>query len=282
MATMLLTVRDGATEVDVEVDTSPTSSVGALIESLPVPVNGRACYVGQTPLNPRGAVANSPLMPGVIVSVGGPGPITRTVTGDEVGKLRVLSGPDTGLTVALSAGRHRIARDMSAPVCLRDPDVSRREHAWIEVAPDGSALVVDGGSTNGTFLDGYRIDSRALIPASTLRIGSDVLQWTPAAVGALPAARAADGWLDFDRSYAAVPEVPRLEVTMPDRPLEPNNSMQITGAVTAGLTVVASVVAALVFGQAMILMFAAVGAIGFLVSRAVDNNQRRKKEAEYR
>src|SRR6185503_2250274 len=120
MSMMLLTVRDGGTDVDVEVDAGPTSSVASLIEALPVPVNGRACYVGQTPLNPRGSVADSPLMPGAIVSVGGPGDTTRHVTGDDVGKLRVVSGPDTGLTVALSAGRHRIARDATAPVCLRD------------------------------------------------------------------------------------------------------------------------------------------------------------------
>jgi len=282
MSMMLLTVRDGATDVDVEVDAGPTSSVGSLIASLPVPVSGRACYVGQTPLNPRGIVADSPLMPGAIVSVGGPGAPTRTVTGDEVGKLRVVAGPDTGLTVALSPGRHRIARDETAPVCLRDLDVSRSEHAWIEVAPDGSAVITDEGSTNGTFLDGRRIGHAPLHPASTLRIGSDALQWTPAASGALPMVRAADGWLDFDRAYAAVPEVPHLEVTMPDRGPEPNNATQTTAAVTAGLTVVASVIAAVIFGQAMILLFAAVGAIGFVVSRMVDGNQGTKRETDYR
>ena len=282
MAMMLLTVHDAETGVDVEVDAGPTSSVGSLIESLPIPVNGRACYVGQTPLNPRGTVADSPLMQGAIVSVGGPGPPTRAVSGDEVGKLRVMSGPDTGLTVALGPGRHRIARDTTAPVCLRDPDVSRREHAWIEVAPDGRAVVLDGGSTNGTFLDGYRISNAALGPGSALHIGSDVLQWAPAAVGGLPVVRAADGWLDFDRAYAAVPEVPHLEVKMPDQLPEPNNATQLTAGVTAGLTVVASIIAALVFGQAMILLFAAVGVIGFFVARVVDGSQRRKKDVEYR
>jgi S-DNA-T family DNA segregation ATPase FtsK/SpoIIIE len=282
MSMMLLTVRDGATDVDVEVDAGPTSSVASLIEALPVPVNGRACYVGQTPLNPRGTVADSPLMPGAIVSVGGPGDTTRNVTGDDVGKLRVVSGPDTGLTVALSAGRHRIARDVTAPVCLRDLDVSRSAHAWIEVAPDGSAVITDEGSTNGTFLDGRRIGTAPLRPPSTLRIGGDVLQWTPAAAGVLPMARAADGWLDFNRAYAAVPEVPQLEVTMPDKGPEQSNATQTTAAVTAGLTVVAAIIAAVVFGQAMILLFAAVGAIGFVVSRAVDGSQKGKREADYK
>src|SRR5688500_16248468 len=282
MSMMLLTVRDGGTDVDVEVDAGPTSSVGALIAALPVPVDGRACYVGQTPLNPRGTVADSPLMPGAVVSVGGPGVPTRHVTGDEVGKLRVVSGPDTGLTVALPPGRHRIARDASAPICLRDLDVSRSEHAWLEVAPDGSAIVSDEGSTNGTFLDGRRVGRAPLHPAATLQIGGDVLRWAPAATGALPMRRASDGWLDFDRAYAAVPEVPRLEVTMPDKGPEPNNATQTTAAVTAGLTVVASVVAAVASEQPMVLLFAAVGAIGFLVSRSVDGNQRSKREAEYR
>jgi S-DNA-T family DNA segregation ATPase FtsK/SpoIIIE len=282
MATMLLTVRDGATDVDVEVDAAPDSSVGALIGSLPAAVNGRACYVGQSPLNPRGSVGGSPLMPGAIVSVGGPGPTTRTVTGDEVGKLRVVSGPDAGLTVPLGPGRHRIARDSTAEVCLRDVDVSRREHAWVEVAPDGRAVILDAGSTNGTFLDGLRLGAAApLGPASTLRVGSDVLQWAPTPVGGLPVVRAADGWLDFDRAYAAVPEVPRLDVTMPPPKPPANNTSQITAGVTAGLTVVASVVAAVVFKQAMILMFSAVGAIGYVVARIVDGNQRKQKDADH-
>ena len=282
MSMMLLTVRDGATDVDVEVDAGPTSSVGALIASLPVPVGGRACYVGQTPLNPRGVVADSPLVPGAIVTVGGPGVVTRNVTGDDVGKLRVVSGPDTGLTVALGPGRHRIARDGTAPVCLRDLDVSRSAHAWIEVAPDGNAVISDEGSTNGTFLNGQRVGRAPLHPQAVLQIGGDALQWTPTTVGALPMRRAGDGWLDFDRAYAAVPEVPRLEVTMPSAPPEQNNSMQTTAAVTAGLAVVASIVAAVAFGQPMILLFAAVGAIGYLVSRTVEGSARTKKEAEHR
>jgi S-DNA-T family DNA segregation ATPase FtsK/SpoIIIE len=282
MAMMLLTVNDGDREADVEVDASPNSSVGSLIAALPVPVNGRACYVGQTPLNPRGTVAASPLMPGAVVTVGGPGLTTRSVTGDEVGKLRVLSGPDTGLTVALSAGRHRIARDASAEICLRDLDVSRSAHAWVEVSPDGSALISDEGSTNGTFLDGQRVTHAPLRPPSTLRIGSDVLQWTPTATGALPMRRAGDGWLDFDRAYAAVPEVPELTVRMPDKPPERDSSTQTTAAVMAGLTVLASVAAALIFGQAMILLFAGVGAAGFVVSRIVEGSQKTKQEAEHR
>jgi DNA segregation ATPase FtsK/SpoIIIE, S-DNA-T family len=282
MAMMLLTVRDGGTEVDVEADVGPTSSVGSLIESFPVPVNGRACYVGQAPLNPRGTVADSPLIPGAVVSVGGPGPTTRTVTGDEVGKLRVVSGPDTGLTVALSPGRHRIARDTTAPVCLRDPDVSRSQHAWVEVAPDGRATITDEGSTNGTFVDGYRLSGTvALNPTSTVRIGSDVLQWTPAAVGVLPMVRAQDGWVDFDRAYAVVPEVPNLAVKMPQTLPEHSNATRITAGVTAVLTVVVSIIAAIAFGQAMILLFSAVGVIGFAVSEVVDKGQRRKKETEY-
>jgi DNA segregation ATPase FtsK/SpoIIIE, S-DNA-T family len=61
-----LTVRDGATDKDVEIAAEPSSSVAALIDSLPVPVNGRACYIGQTPLNPRATVGDSPLIPGAV------------------------------------------------------------------------------------------------------------------------------------------------------------------------------------------------------------------------
>lgn len=277
-----LTVRDGATDKDVEVTAEPSSSVAALIESLPVAVNGRACYVGQAPLNPRASVGDSPLIPGAVLSIGRPGPVTRAVTGDEVGRLRVMSGPDAGLSVALGPGRHRIARDSTAGVPLRDSDVSRRGHAWVEVAPDGRAIVVDAGSTNGTFVDNLRIAQPTLIGAgSTLQVGADLLQWTPTSVGALRTVRAADGRVDFDRAYATVPEVPHIEVQMPTKSQPPRNGTQITAGVTAALTVVASIIAALVAHNAMIMLFSAVGIIGFIVARLVDTSQRGQREGEY-
>jgi S-DNA-T family DNA segregation ATPase FtsK/SpoIIIE len=277
-----LTVRDGGTDKDVEVTAEANSSVAALIDSLPLPVNGRACYVGQTPLNPRASVGASSLIPGAVLSVGRPGPITRAVTGDEVGRLRVMSGPDAGLSVSLGPGRHRIARDSTAGVPLRDSDVSRRGHAWVEVAPDGRAIVVDAGSTNGTYVNNLRIAQPTLIGAgATLQVGSDLLQWTPTSVGTLRTVRAADGRVDFDRAYATVPDVPRIEVTMPTKNQQPRNGAAITAGVTAALTVVASIVAALVAHNAMIMLFSAVGIIGFIVSRLVDTSQRGQRAGEY-
>jgi len=277
-----LTIRDGDanTDTDVEAAVDPGSSVSALIDALPVPVDGRACYVGQVPLNPKGTVADSPLIAGAVLSIGRPGPVTRTVAGQEAGVLRVVGGPDAGRTIPLPPGRHRIARDSTAPVGLRDLDVSRREHAWLEVAPDGRAVVTDAGSTNGTFVDGHRVGTAPLTPGSVLAVGADHLQWTPAMTGALRAARATDGRVDFDRAYSPVPEVPHLELTMPaQKQTGPSN--QLAAGVTAGLTVVAAIVAAIVFKSPMILLFSAVGVIGFAVARLVERSQRRQRAEEY-
>ncbi|HZC69859.1 MAG TPA: FtsK/SpoIIIE domain-containing protein [Jatrophihabitans sp.] len=274
-----LTVRDEGDDRDVEVAIDPAASVASLIDALPVRVNGRACYVGQTPLNPRATVAQSRLVPGAVVSVGAPGPLTRVVSGDEIGKLRVVAGPDAGQAFSLGPGRHRVARDSTAPVALRDGEISRREHAWIEVAPDGRAGVVDSGSTNGTFIDGVRVTGGELHPTSTVRIGSDVLQWSPTAVGALRATRAADGRLDFDRAYSTVPDVSPLEVTMPTR--QASHSSQAAAAVTALLTVVASVIVAVVTKRPIVLLASAAGVIGFAVARLIDRKQRGQRDDEY-
>jgi DNA segregation ATPase FtsK/SpoIIIE, S-DNA-T family len=107
-----LTVWDAHTRVsqDVEVSASPDTSVGSLLESLPVHLSGGRCFVGATELDPRARFAGSPLLPGSVISVGAPGPDFHPVLGASAGQLEVVAGVDTGLAAALNPGRYAVAR----------------------------------------------------------------------------------------------------------------------------------------------------------------------------
>ncbi len=274
-----LTVQDTGTAArqDVEMIAGPNSSVASLLESLPVPVGGRRCFVGTVQLDPHASLADSPLMPGVVISVGAPGPVYRSPSGDAVGVLRVVDGPDRGLTVTLGPGSHTVARNSAAPVCLRDLDISRREHARLEISADGQAMVVDLGSTNGTFIDGIQVTSRAaLTPEGTLQVGSDELRWTPLRTGAQRARRSADGRLDFDRAFAAAPAIPRTEVTLPVQQAAAARSgvMALAGI----LPVVGSVVLAVAMGRPAMLLLGFLGLVGFIVMQGGQDRQRRERE----
>jgi hypothetical protein len=68
----------------------------------------------------------------------------------------------------------RIGRSRENDVVLRDARVSRR-HARVKA--DGAAFVIeDLGSSNGTFLDGRRVERALLAPETTVTIGSTYLR----------------------------------------------------------------------------------------------------------
>ncbi len=66
-------------------------------------------------------------------------------------------------------GRARIGRGDESEVVLLDPSVSRA-HAVVEVG--GRPTVRDLGSTNGTFVNGERIEARGLRDGDELRFGN--------------------------------------------------------------------------------------------------------------
>jgi len=87
-------------------------------------------------------------------------------------RLEIRSGPRSGSTVELLRRPFVIGRDESCDFVVRDESASRR-HAVIEAASDGGALLRDLGSTNGTHMDGARIDAPVPLRAGvTFRIGN--------------------------------------------------------------------------------------------------------------
>jgi Protein of unknown function (DUF3662)/FHA domain len=89
-------------------------------------------------------------------------------------RLRMVKGvPAYG--VYLVDGRAQVGRSEESDVFLVDPSVSRA-HAMVETS-GAAPLVRDLGSTNGTFVNGKRIDSCRLQDGDELRFGNTQMRF---------------------------------------------------------------------------------------------------------
>jgi sigma-B regulation protein RsbU (phosphoserine phosphatase) len=89
--------------------------------------------------------------------------------------LVLVEGERPGQRWPLPAGGLAIGRAPPADIALADPAISRM-HCRV-VAENGQMLVIDAGSTNGSFIDGLRVDGQAPWPVgSLLRVGAHVFQ----------------------------------------------------------------------------------------------------------
>jgi hypothetical protein len=99
---------------------------------------------------------------------------------EDAGRVRV---------VALQKEWTRVGRSLAADVRFDDPTVSRR-HALIVRQPDG-VRVVDDRSLNGVFVNGERVEWRALADGDEIVVGRYRLQYlhlTAEALSATPTA----------------------------------------------------------------------------------------------
>lgn len=95
--------------------------------------------------------------------------------GDKRVALAVTHGPLKGQTFLLSKPRVVLGRT-GADVVVDDAEVSRK-HCAVEVHGQ-TALLVDLGSTNGTFVDENRVETHELEHLSEFRIGGTTLMFT--------------------------------------------------------------------------------------------------------
>jgi putative serine protease PepD len=91
-------------------------------------------------------------------------------------RLRYETGEHAGRTIDVSGRSFVVGRDGGADIVLRgDTEVSRR-HATLEPRPDGTLVLTDLGSTNGTYVDGRRISGPvALRGGEIVRFGDTTL-----------------------------------------------------------------------------------------------------------
>ncbi len=261
---------------DVEINASPDDSVGALLSVLPGVQEGDACFVGATMLDRRLRIAGGPLLPGAVLSVGGAGPDYQPVRRAAAGTLHVIAGPDAGFGVALRPGRYFVGRAAESHVCLYDVDVSR-VHALVEVSAEGTALLSDAGSRNGTWVNGAEVTGpTALDDGSVVGIGKDTLRWTAGVGRGLRVVQTADGRLEFDRVFAATPAIPLREVDGP--PAAPTHR-NFAAMATSGLVGLAMGPAMFAATHNPLTLFASLaGPTAPFVTYAVEGRGRRKEK----
>ncbi len=93
----------------------------------------------------------------------------RSVAGIEGYALVVEKGPRAGMTFLLHPGSTSVGRHPDSDIFLDDVTVSRHHcrFTW----EDDELVVEDSGSTNGTYVNGSRIDRTTLQPGDEVLIG---------------------------------------------------------------------------------------------------------------
>ncbi len=101
-------------------------------------------------------------------------PFARSEPGAlEIGTpyLMVLTGGSVGRIYRLNVPRITVGRCGHCEILLEEDGVSRT-HAEIACRPDGEVLIRDLGSTNGTWIEGRRVDVQSLSEGDHVQFGS--------------------------------------------------------------------------------------------------------------
>ena len=96
--------------------------------------------------------------------------VTQVEVPRGAGVLVVTRGPDVGARYVLGGTVVRAGRHPDSDIFLDDITVSRR-HLEITPAGDGTYVVHDLGSLNGTYVNRERIDETKLAPGDEVQIG---------------------------------------------------------------------------------------------------------------
>ncbi len=107
-------------------------------------------------------------------------PVVRHEPGPALRKgescLVVIYGPELGRRIPLGAQRFEIGRSSRSDLSLDQESVSRR-HARITRARDGAYVLVDLGSTNGTYVNDEPIGERTLAHGDQIKVGRSILKY---------------------------------------------------------------------------------------------------------
>lgn len=90
---------------------------------------------------------------------------------DLAPRLVGLTGVYAGQVFVLSSGAQLVGREASCDVPLVNDNTTSRRHATITVSADGYTIR-DEGSSNGTFVNGVRIQEQKLTPGDEIQIGA--------------------------------------------------------------------------------------------------------------
>lgn len=99
---------------------------------------------------------------------------SRRDVGRPSAYLVVVAGGAVGRTYKLAAQETLLGRERAADVVLGNPGVSRR-HAAIRRLREGSLELIDLGSTNGTWVNGARVERHLLRDGDRIRLGCETV-----------------------------------------------------------------------------------------------------------
>ena len=135
-------------------------------------------------------------------------------------QLHVVGGPHAGLVIALPQGAHEVGR--GASIAWDDRSMSRR-NTRITVTADG-VTVTDLDSTNGTLLEGVRLDPQVETPwpmGEVLEIGDSAVMIRQARHDETVVEESDPGWRSFLRPPRIKPYHLTPTVEVPKAPEEP-------------------------------------------------------------
>ena len=89
--------------------------------------------------------------------------------------LAVILGANAGQIFPVTSPRIVLGRGVNCDIQLQDSEISRR-HAMLEIKGD-TATVSDLGSTNGTFVDGTRVRTKAIEAHQEFALGTTTLMF---------------------------------------------------------------------------------------------------------
>jgi predicted Zn finger-like uncharacterized protein len=89
--------------------------------------------------------------------------------------LAVIMGANAGQIYTVGKPRTVLGRGTESDVQLQDSEVSRR-HAMLEIRGD-EATVIDLGSTNGTYVDGVRVQKASIFSNQEFSLGTTTLMF---------------------------------------------------------------------------------------------------------
>jgi len=91
--------------------------------------------------------------------------------------LFVVRGRDQGKHYQLTESSYRIGREAASDIQLVDTETSRT-HAELAAGPNGGWEIRDLGSSNGTLVNGYKVNQRGLVNGDRIEIGSTLMIFT--------------------------------------------------------------------------------------------------------
>lgn len=171
-------------------------------------------------------------------------------------KLVIRSGQESGQQLNVGPSPVVVGRDPSANLTISDGRVSWR-HVRLTVLPDGRTILEDLGSTNGTFVNGQRVQERAFLSGGErLSLGGVELDCVGSGPTVLPSPQPAAAPAGGDVRYPPLPQPGPFAPPAPPRPQSPSVIQRVmlqrsvrranilaAIAVIASLALVAAVVA---------------------------------------